>query len=247
MAGIDTHGNEQCQNPSHSGVCIRLDTIRGIKKVILCHGVFDLLHIGHIKYFENAKTAGDILVVTVTPDRFVNKGPNRPAFPEQLRCDAIAALSVVDYVALNEWPTAVETIHLLKPDIYAKGSEYKQSENDMTGKIIDEEQALLEIGGTMVFTDDIVFSSSTLINQFSADFPDETRKFLQTLAKLHGESRIVSYMDNSRSLRVLVIGEAILDEYNYCDMIGIATKDPAIGVRYISQERFAGGNPGSCE
>lgn len=218
-----------------------LNTIRGKQKVVLCHGVFDLLHIGHIKYFESAKKAGDILIVTVTPDRFVNKGPNRPAFPEQLRCEAIAALSAVDYVALNEWPTAVETIRLLNPDIYAKGSEYKKAENDLTGKIVDEEQALRDIGGSMLFTEDIVFSSSTLINQFSSDFPDETRKFFQTLAKSYGENRILSYLDNARKLKVLIIGEAILDEYNYCDMIGVATKDPAIGVRYLSQERFAGG------
>jgi len=93
----------------------------------------------------------------------------------------------------------------------------------------------------MLFTDDIVFSSSALLNQFSADFPEETRKFFQTISKLHGERKIFSYIDNARSLKVLVIGEAILDEYNYCDMIGVAAKDPAIVVRYLSQERFAGG------
>ena len=218
-----------------------LDKIREDKKIVLCHGVFDLLHIGHIKYFENAKMAGDILIVTVTPDRYVNKGPNRPAFPEQLRCEAIAALAVVDYVALNEWPTAVETIQILKPDIYAKGSEYKKSENDLTGMIVEEERALQQNGGSMLFTDDIVFSSSALLNQFSADFPEETKTFFQTISKLHGESKIFSYIDNAQSLKVLVIGEAILDEYNYCDMIGVAAKDPAIVVRYLSQERFAGG------
>jgi rfaE bifunctional protein kinase chain/domain/rfaE bifunctional protein nucleotidyltransferase chain/domain len=218
-----------------------LDTIRQDKKIVLCHGVFDLLHIGHIKYFQSAKTAGDILIVTVTPDRYVNKGPTRPAFQEQLRCEAIAALAVVDYVALNEWPTAVETIRLLKPDIYAKGSEYKKSENDVTGMIVEEEQALQEIGGSMLFTDDIVFSSSTLLNRFLSDFPEETRNFLQTISKEYGESNIISYLDNARSLKVLIIGEAIIDEYNYCDMIGVATKDPAIGVRYLSKDKFAGG------
>jgi rfaE bifunctional protein nucleotidyltransferase chain/domain len=218
-----------------------LDTVRQDKKIVLCHGVFDLLHIGHIKYFQSAKNAGDILIVTVTPDRFVNKGPDRPVFQEQLRCEAIAALAVVDYVAINEWPTAVETIRLLKPDIYAKGSEYKKSENDVTGMIIEEERALKEIGGSMLFTDDIVFSSSTLLNRFLSDFPEETRNFLQSLSRVYGEENIFSYLDNARSLKVLVIGEAIIDEYNYCDMIGVATKDPAIGVRYLSQERFAGG------
>jgi rfaE bifunctional protein kinase chain/domain/rfaE bifunctional protein nucleotidyltransferase chain/domain len=232
------------QNPKIKSIEDLADLLPHIKKgkkIVLCHGVFDLLHIGHIKYFKNAKTAGNILIVTVTPDRYVNKGPNRPVFPEQLRCEAIAALEVVDYVALNEWPTAVETIRLLKPDIYAKGSEYKKSENDLTGMIVKEERALLEIGGSMLFTDDIVFSSSALLNQFSADFPEETRNFFQEISKLHGENPVFSYIDNARTLKVLVIGEAILDEYNYCDMIGVATKDPAIGVRYISQERFAGG------
>ena len=64
------------------------ERIKG-KKIILCHGVFDLLHIGHIKHFKEAKNFGDILVVTLTPDQFVNKGPNRPFFNEQLRLEAI--------------------------------------------------------------------------------------------------------------------------------------------------------------
>ena len=73
------------------------------KKVVLCHGVFDLLHIGHIKHFREAKNLGNVLVVTITPDRFVNKGQSRPAFNETLRLEAIAALEVVDYVSLNNF------------------------------------------------------------------------------------------------------------------------------------------------
>lgn len=87
----------------------------------------DLLHIGHIRYLEKAKRLGDILVVTVTPDCYVNKGPHRPAFPDLLRAEAIAALDAVDYVAINEWPTAVETLDLLRPDVYAKGAEFRQN------------------------------------------------------------------------------------------------------------------------
>jgi len=211
------------------------------KKIVLCHGVFDLLHIGHIKYFENAKTAGDILIVTVTPDRYVNKGPHRPAFSEQLRCEAIAALAVVDYVALNEWPTAVETIQILKPDIYAKGSEYKKSENDLTGMIVEEERALQEIGGSMLFTEDIVFSSSRLINKNFSNFPEETRKFLAEFSNRYSSEEVLQFLKQAEKLKVLVIGETIIDEYNYCDPIGMTTKDPIIAVKYISQEKFAGG------
>src|SRR5215510_1323536 len=91
------------------------------KKIVHCHGVFDLLHIGHIKHLEAARKLGDLLVVTLTPDRFVNKGPHRPAFPERLRAEALASLSCVSFVAVNEWPTAVETIERLRPNFYVKG------------------------------------------------------------------------------------------------------------------------------
>src|SRR5262249_42163653 len=92
-------------------------------RIVQCHGVFDLLHIGHIRHFEQAKKLGDILVVTLTPDRFVNKGAGRPAFPENLRAEVIASLDCVNYVAVNHWPSAVETIKMLQPDIFAKGDE----------------------------------------------------------------------------------------------------------------------------
>ena len=88
---------------------------KGGKRIVLCHGVFDLLHIGHIKHFQKAKNLGDILIVTLTPDKFVNKGPNKPAFREELRLEALAALDVVDFLSLNNTPTAISVIQKLKP------------------------------------------------------------------------------------------------------------------------------------
>ena len=101
------------------------------KRIVLCHGVFDLLHVGHINHFQEAKNYGDILVVTITSDKFVNKGPNRPAFDEQNRLKAIAALNCVDYVALNKFPTAIPVIKELKPNVYCKGPDYKFHKNDL--------------------------------------------------------------------------------------------------------------------
>src|SRR3989442_10654965 len=112
------------------------------KKIVHCHGVFDLLHIGHIKPLEAARKLGDALVVTVTPDRFVNKGPHRPAFPERLRAEALTSLSCVDYVAINEWPTAVETIQLLKPSFFVKGIARESGKRDHSDAIEKEEDAI---------------------------------------------------------------------------------------------------------
>ena len=135
------------------------------KKIVHCHGCFDLMHIGHIKYFQASKSMGDVLVVTVSPDIYIDKGPGRPVFNQNLRAEAIAALECVDYVAINKWPTAEETLKLLRPDIYVKGQEFEKLE-DKTGKIQKEYEVIKEIGAEIRFTHEMVFSSTKLINQY---------------------------------------------------------------------------------
>ena len=133
------------------------------KKIVHCHGCFDLMHPGHIKYFQSAKTMGDVLVVTLTQDKFVDKGPGRPVYNEMLRAESIAALECVDFVSVNKWPTAEETLRKLRPDIYVKGQEFENLE-DKTGKIQKENNVVREIGAELKFTHEIVFSSSKLLN-----------------------------------------------------------------------------------
>lgn len=144
----------------------------GGKKIVHCHGCFDLMHPGHIKYFQAAKRMGDILVVTVTPDVYVDKGPGRPVFSESLRAESIAALECVDYVAVNKWPTAEGTLRLLRPDYYVKGQEFENLE-DKTGKIRKEYEVVREIGAEMRFTHEVVFSSTTLLACHFIDRGDE--------------------------------------------------------------------------
>lgn len=124
------------------------------------------MHPGHIRYFQTSKKMGDVLVVTVSPDIYVDKGDGRPVYNEILRAESIAALECVDYVAINKWPTAVETLRLLRPNIYVKGQEFENKE-DKTGKQLQREQEVLaEIGAEMRYTNEIVFSSTKLINQY---------------------------------------------------------------------------------
>jgi len=211
------------------------------KVVVQCHGVFDLMHIGHIRHFESAKKLGDVLIVTITPDRHVNKGPNRPVFTETHRAWAIGALSCVDYVAINLWPMATDTIRLLKPNIFVKGSEYRDAAKDRTGAISAEEHAIEEVGGRIAFTDDVVFSSSTLLNRHFGLFPERTEQFLATFSAKHNSAEILRWLDAARRLKVLVVGEAIIDEYQYCETIGKAGKEPVLVARHMSTERFPGG------
>ena len=218
-----------------------LGSMRGQKKIALCHGVFDLLHVGHIRHLERAKHFGDILVVTVTPDQYVNKGSHRPAFPEHLRLEGVGALGCVDYVALNKWPTAVEAIDLLRPDYFVKGCEYQESEKDVTGGIAREEAAIKSVGGSLVFTDDITFSSSNLINRYLPVLPKSTTDYLQQFSARYRSADVFPYLERARSLKVLVVGEAIIDEYEYCEQIGKSSKEPMLAVKSLHSETFLGG------
>lgn len=210
--------------------------------VVMCHGVFDLVHIGHIRHFEQAKALGDILVVTLTPDRFVNKGTHRPAFPEDLRAEAVAALKMVDYVAINPWPTAEKTIPTIRPDIFCKGGEYRQQQVDSESTLQPELAAARQAGTRVEFTDDIVFSSSNLINRHFSPFPESTNNWLDNFRTRHSAESIIDLLDTLKSSKVLVVGDAILDEYVFTTAIGKSTKDPVLACQYHDTETFVGGS-----
>ncbi|MCK5656088.1 MAG: adenylyltransferase/cytidyltransferase family protein, partial [Candidatus Aureabacteria bacterium] len=220
-------------------VCSKLKT-KG-KKIVHCHGVFDLLHLGHIRHFKLAKKHGDILVVTITRDKHVKRGPGRPVFNEHLRAEALASLSVTDYVSIIDAPTAIECLGILKPDFYVKGSEYRKKEGDITGKISEEEDAVKTVGGRLVFTDDITFSSSKLLNKYLDVYPPRTVKYLKAIAKKYSIDFITEKLCLLKDLKVLVIGDAIIDQYHYCTPMGKSSKEHLVANRYDSEETFAGG------
>ncbi|MBF0550750.1 MAG: adenylyltransferase/cytidyltransferase family protein [Deltaproteobacteria bacterium] len=211
------------------------------KKIVHCHGVFDLLHIGHIRYLEQARQMGDVLVVTITSDRFVDKGPHRPAFSDAMRSEAVASLSCVDYVAVNEWPTAEETLRLLRPDVYVKGAEFKDIGSDMTGRIDREAQVVQEIGAALSFTDGIVFSSTNLINRYLSNLPKEIDEYLELFRRRYQPENIMQVIDSMSPLRALVVGDTILDDYHFCEVIGKSSKDPTLAAKHLSSDMFAGG------
>lgn len=217
------------------------DLKTGEKRVVHCHGVFDVLHIGHIRHFEQAKKYGEALIVTITPDEYVNKGPHKPVFNQEIRMEVLASLDIVDYVAINKWPTATNAIKFLKPTFYVKGIEYRNIEDDYSQGIIAEKDAINEVGGQLVFTDDLVFSSSALINRYMNVFTKEAENFLIELSKKYNQKEIINYLEQIKKLKILIIGEAIIDEYCYGKAIGKAGKEPILALKYLKTEKFAGG------
>lgn len=214
---------------------------RAGRSVVLAHGTFDLLHLGHVRYLEEASRQGDVLLVTVTADRFVNKGPSRPIFSDMLRAEMLGALGCVECVAVNDAPTAVNVIEVVKPDVYAKGIEYKDAAQDVTGNILDEQAAVERYGGRIHFTDDITFSSSSLINQYVDLGDPKLRSYLDSARQRAFLTKLPELLDRIADLRVLFVGETIIDEYNYVSPLGKPPKEFVLATLYRDREVFAGG------
>lgn len=211
------------------------------KTIVLCHGVFDLMHLGHIKYFEEAKNFGDTLIVTITPDKHVRRGPSRPVFKAEQRAEAIAALEVVDYVAINEWSTAIKTIKLLKPDYYVKGPDYNNHDNDVTGNIKLEEEAVKKYGGDIKYTSAITFSSTKLINENIDILSAPQKEYIEKIRKRYSYDEVMEYFDKMMTQKILLIGETIIDEYIPCNTLGKAGKDPIMTLQKLKGDKYVGG------
>lgn len=211
------------------------------KRIVQCHGTFDLIHPGHIYHLEEAKELGDVLIVTVTAEQFVNKGPGRPYFNDTLRCKSLAALACVDYVVLVPYPAAKEAIECVRPHIYCKGREYEDPENDPTGKIQEDVATVQAIGGQVRYIGSVVFSSSKLINRHFDAVPEGVKLFCQKLAKTCSPEQFRREVEGFADLRVLVLGDVIFDRYTYVTVQGLTSKNRILSTRMLDEETHAGG------
>ncbi len=213
------------------------------KKIILCHGVFDLLHIGHIKYLQESSLKGDVLIVTVTEKKFVGKTPNRPFFSNQHRLEGIAALECVSYTMLNKSKTAVNIIKQLKPDFYCKGPDYKNFKDDLTGEIKNELRALKQVGGKFHITNTPTYSSSNLLNSNYNTYSKNIRNNLKKIKiKFNKKYHLEKELKKIQSKKVVIIGESIIDEYTYCEALGKSGKEPILNFKEVKNDKFLGGS-----
>lgn len=211
------------------------------KKIVHCHGVFDILHIGHIKHFKSAKSHGDFLIVSITSDQYVKKGPGRPRFSHNLRAEVIASLENVDAVFINNYQTPINLIKSIKPNIYFKGPDYKILKNDKTKNIIKEVKAIKSVGGKILFSNDEVFSSSNIINRNFSLFNDTQKQFLKGIVNKYNYNFIVSQVEKIKKLNVFLIGEIIIDQYIFGEVLGKSGKESHLVMQEAKKEQYLGG------
>ena len=215
------------------------------KKIVLVHGVFDVVHVGHIHHFIEAKKYGDLLVLSITGDKFVNKGFNKPYFDEERRSLFLASLEVVNYVVINQNKSAYEIIKRLKPNVYCKGPDYKKKSGDLAGNLAKERNTVNKYGGKLIITKGERFSSTKLLNNKFEDFNPGQTKINELLINDHEKTKIKEefskVLTKVKKEKVLVIGEVILDEYRYSTPIGTPSKENILSVKYENKKTFIGG------
>lgn len=220
----------------------RVEEMRGQGKVVVqSHGIFDLIHPGIIKHLNEAKKKGDILVVSVIKDEDVKKMPGRPIFPGKMRLENIASLSQVDYVCMVDDEVPYECVKKINPDIFAKGKAYLERDQQIHGDVINVEKEKY-FGKTRIYeTNGFSFSSSQIINSLLDMYPEKTKTYLEEFSKKYKFNDIVDRLNSLQDMKVLLIGDGIIDEYHYCTSMGKSAKAHIVVNKYLDHEVFAGG------
>jgi len=219
---------------------LREELRRDGRTLVQCHGCFDLVHPGHIRHLRQAKSHGDVLLVSITGDAQVSKGAGRPLIPQELRAENLAALDFVDWVYVDPNPTAEGLLGEVCPDVYIKGREYERNHDP---RFRAERLAVEGGGGRVVFTSgDVVFSSSALIASLECSVDPYHARLRQLLGRAElGVDRLGSMISGFRGKRVVVVGETILDTYVLCDRPEVAHESPVLTLRPIETRMYDGG------
>jgi rfaE bifunctional protein nucleotidyltransferase chain/domain len=208
--------------------------------VVQCHGCFDIVHPGHIRHLQFAAKQGDLLLVTITGDAAMRKGTGRPLIPQELRAENLAALDCVDWVHIDEHPTAAALLEHSRPDVYIKGAEYEHAGDAR----LDRERAVVEKhGGRIVFSSgDVVFSSTALIAALQQTADPLHRRIVE-LTEQHDlrPETLEPMISGFRGMRVVVVGQAITDTYILCDRPDVSGEGPVMSLRPIERRSYDGG------
>jgi rfaE bifunctional protein nucleotidyltransferase chain/domain len=210
-------------------------------KIGLCHGVFDIIHAGHISHFEEVRKKCDYLFVTVTEDKFVNKGPNRPVNNHYFRAKVLESLRQVDFVGVNFSADARKSIKTIQPDYYFKGKDYK-GKQDLTERLDKEICELKKINSKIIYTESPLKSSTEIINKsFSYIFDSKLTKFLEKKNKKKLLAQSIEILNKIKNQKVLIIGDAIIDQYDSVQPLNKPLKETILATRYLKTDLFLGG------
>ena len=217
-----------------------------IHDIGMVHGVFDLIHIGHIEHFLEAKKYCKKLIVSVTSDKYVNKGPNRPAFSLKERIKLLKSISCINEVVVSDSETPVKNIKKYKPRIYFKGYDYQQILNKPENNLKKELDELKKLGGIFHITKSKLKSSSKLLNENYNFISKELKFFFKSIDKTKLikklKENLFEYQKNFKKNNILLFGDQIIDTYTKVSLLGKSQKSSVISSAKLSTKKYGGGS-----
>jgi rfaE bifunctional protein kinase chain/domain/rfaE bifunctional protein nucleotidyltransferase chain/domain len=209
------------------------------KKFVMCHGNFDVVHLGHIRHLTYAKDFGEVLLVSITADSKIVKGATRPHVPQELRALNLAALEIVDFVIIDYHSTPISNLTKIKPEFYVKGFEYERGL--ISTKTFEEKNTVEKYGGKMHFSPgDLVLSSTHLINKNKPNIDIEKLALALNAYSIDLETIKKKLLD-SKKIKIHVVGDTIIDKYTNTNFIGYNAKTPTPSVSYFNENKYLGG------
>ena len=205
----------------------------------LCHGVFDLLHMGHTEHFREAKELVDKLVVSVTSDKHVNKGSGKPIFSHENRRKMLESIKYIDLVIGSDFSTGQQSIELIKPNLYFKGPDYQYEVDDI--KLQSEMLVVRSYGGEIYFTSGPKLSSSHYASSFVPIYTPIFVEWLKHNYTLKTIEELIRKISDFEDIQLNIYGDTILDKYIMCDALGKSGKAPLVVFKELSENLILGG------
>lgn len=210
------------------------------RTIVHCHGCFDIIHPGHLRYLQFARRQGDVLLVSLTGDAAIDKSAQHPYIPEELRAENLAALEMVDLVYIDPNPTATALLETVRPNVYVKGKEYEAADD---AGFLQERHIVEAGGGTVIFSSgDIVYSSTRLLESLGAESELKGQR-LQWVRRRYDMtvSALTAIISNMAGKKAVVVGDLIVDRYVHCDALNVAAESPMLALTQLGTQRYLGG------
>lgn len=211
------------------------------KKIGLCHGGFDIFHIGHLNHLKEAKDNCDLLIVSITAGNFISKSPSLPYNSDQSRLEMLKSIEIVDYVFLDHSISAISVLKSLKPNIYFKGKDYSINNNDYVGNLKSEISFLKKNKIKFYTTKSKLFSSSKIFLNNYSNLENYQKKYIKKFREKYLLANIIEEINKIKSQTVNIFGETIEDKFKFIKILGLASKFPIYSGHIKFIESYPGG------
>ena len=211
------------------------------QQVVLCYGHFNIIHPGHIRYLEHAKSLGQQLIVAVQGDQMLTHSGNSHLFSAQERALGLAWLQIVDGVLILDRGDLAEVVQVLRPNLLVLGKEF---EKERQGQLRESLKALQEVSGKVVYhAGETQYATTDLLREEPRDLQRECwEQFQQACQRQQLDlSKLQQALNRFQQSRLLVLGDTIVDQYIACDALGMSAEAPVLVVRELKAREYLGG------